>query len=142
MIPFKPVDGADTRYGQLYKPIGEHPFKEAGIKGFTPPSPFQVPANFLDIGDFKDFFWPTLTELINNIKPFPWRDDEERCMVMFDDNPISLPVMYNSPPLLLPIASKPEPSAPMIATLAPLIISSSNKLFFIAHKIGMADCYE
>jgi hypothetical protein len=40
MIPFEPVDGADTRYGQLYKPIGEHPFKEAGIKGFTPPSPF------------------------------------------------------------------------------------------------------
>ncbi len=40
MIPFEPVDGANTRYGQLYKPIGEHPFKEAGIKGFIPPSPF------------------------------------------------------------------------------------------------------
>jgi hypothetical protein len=27
LIPFKPIDGADTRYGQLYKPIGAHPFK-------------------------------------------------------------------------------------------------------------------
>ncbi len=78
MIPFEPVSGADTRYGKLYKPIREHPFKEAGIKGFIPPSPFQVPANFLDIGDFKDFCWPTLTELINELEPFPWQDDEER----------------------------------------------------------------
>jgi hypothetical protein len=142
MIPFKPVDGADMHYGQLYKPIGEHPFKEAGIKGFNPPSPFQVPASFLNIGDFKDFCWPTLAELINNIKPFPWRDDEECCMVMSNDDPISPPVMYNGPPPSLPIASKPEPLAPMITTLAPLIISSSDKLFFIAHKIGTADCYE
>jgi hypothetical protein len=36
LIPFQPVDGADTRYGQLFKPISAHPFKEAGIKGFTP----------------------------------------------------------------------------------------------------------
>jgi hypothetical protein len=63
-------------------------------------------------------------------------------MVMTNDNPISPPVMYNGPPPLLPIASKPEPLAPKIATLAPLIISSTNKLFFIAHMIGMADCYE
>jgi hypothetical protein len=50
--------------------------------------------------------------------------------------------MYNSPPPSLPIASKPEPSAPTILTLAPLIISSTDKLFFIAHKIGTAVCYE
>jgi hypothetical protein len=36
LIPFQPVDGADTRYGQLYKPITAHPFKEAGIKGILP----------------------------------------------------------------------------------------------------------
>ncbi len=60
LILFEPVDGADTRYGQLYKPLGEHPFKEAGIKGFIPLTPFQVPANFLDVGDFKEFRWPSL----------------------------------------------------------------------------------
>ncbi len=30
----------------------------------------------------------------------------------------------------------------MTSTLAPLIISSTDKLFFIAHKIDTADCYE
>ena len=63
-------------------------------------------------------------------------------MVMSNNNPISLPVMYNGPPLSLPIASKPEPSAPKILTLAPLIISSTDKLFFIAHKIGTVDFHE
>jgi hypothetical protein len=28
LIPFQPLDSADTRYGQLYKPIGLSPFKE------------------------------------------------------------------------------------------------------------------
>ncbi len=27
LIPFVPIDGADTRYGQLHKPIGENTFK-------------------------------------------------------------------------------------------------------------------
>ncbi len=59
-----------------------------------------------------------------------------------DNDPISPHVMYNGPPPSLQLASKPEPSTPMITTLAPQIISSTNKLFFIAHKIGTADCYE
>jgi hypothetical protein len=63
-------------------------------------------------------------------------------MVMTDNDPISPPVMHNRPPPSLPIASKPEPLAPTIATLAPLIISSRDKLFFIAHMISTADCYE
>ncbi len=45
LIPFEPVDGADTRYGQLYKPISAQPFKEAGIKGFVPPEPFKLTTN-------------------------------------------------------------------------------------------------
>ncbi len=36
LIPFKPVDGPDNRYSQLYKGFGPSPYKEAGIKGFTP----------------------------------------------------------------------------------------------------------
>jgi hypothetical protein len=42
LVPFQPVDGADTRYGQLYKPISAHPFKEARIKGFSPIQPYKV----------------------------------------------------------------------------------------------------
>ena len=36
LIPFQPVNGANTRYGQRYKPISAHPFKNAGIEGFSP----------------------------------------------------------------------------------------------------------
>jgi hypothetical protein len=42
LVPFQPVDGADTRYGQLYKPISTHSFKEARIKGFSLIQPYKV----------------------------------------------------------------------------------------------------
>ena len=45
LIPFQPVDGADTRYGQLYKTISAHPFKEAVIKRVAPIQPFKVASN-------------------------------------------------------------------------------------------------
>ncbi len=35
LIPFQPLDGLNTHYGQLCKPIASHPFKEAGITGVT-----------------------------------------------------------------------------------------------------------
>jgi hypothetical protein len=60
LIPFQPLDGADTRYGQLYKPIGLLPFKEAGLKGFQPSSPFKVPSHLLQAGHLNKFHWPTL----------------------------------------------------------------------------------
>jgi hypothetical protein len=60
LIPFEPVVGADMRYGQLYQPIGANPFKKAGLKGFNPPTPFQVSNNFLDVGNFKDFRCPII----------------------------------------------------------------------------------
>jgi hypothetical protein len=60
LIPFQPIDGPDTHFSQLYPALGKHPFKEAGIKGFTPPAPFCVPASFISIGNFKDFRWPLL----------------------------------------------------------------------------------
>ncbi len=47
LIPFQPLDGADNQYGQLYWKFKEHPYREAGIKGFTPPTPFAVPIRFL-----------------------------------------------------------------------------------------------
>ncbi len=36
LIPFKPVDGSDTQYVQLHKPIQASPYKEARINGFKP----------------------------------------------------------------------------------------------------------
>jgi hypothetical protein len=50
LIPFRPIDGADTRYGQLFKHISAHPFKEAGIKGFTPTQPYKIASNLAITG--------------------------------------------------------------------------------------------
>ena len=55
LIPFQPLDGPDTCYGQLYKPIGLLPFKEARLKGFQPSSPFKVPSHLLQAGHLNKF---------------------------------------------------------------------------------------
>jgi hypothetical protein len=141
LIPFAPINGADTGYGQLHKPIGEHPFKEAGIKGFTPPSPFQVPTGYLDVG-VGDFHWPMLAELNNKLDSFPWRDDKERRLMLSNDVSFYPPVMYTGPPLSPPTMPCHEDTPPTITTLSPLIISSSDKLFFILSKIGIANCHK
>ncbi len=68
LIPFQPVDSADTRHGQLYKPITAHPFKEAGLKGFTPRQSYQLATSHLaQIQPGNDFHWPSLSELIEEI---------------------------------------------------------------------------
>jgi hypothetical protein len=77
LIPFQPVDGPDNWYGQLYKIIGSLPYKEAGIKGFTPSKPFVVAVNFPS-GDFQDVHFPTLSKLNYKFDPFPWSKDKEQ----------------------------------------------------------------
>jgi hypothetical protein len=140
LISFEPIDGPDTQYRQLYRPIGANPFQEAGLKGFNPPVLFQVSQNFLDLGDFKDFWWPTLSELNDELDPYPWQNDNERCQLMTDDPPFSPPVMYHGPSPSPPLSLTDSLLHPSIATLAPQIISSTDWLFFIAHKIGAANC--
>ena len=132
LIPFEPVDGADTRYGQLYKPIGANPFKEAGLEGFNPPTPFRVSNNFLNIGDFKDFRWPTLSELNDEFGlDAPWRDETERQRLMRDDPPFLPAVMYNGPPPGPPLTDSTPVASPPITIPAPKIISSKDKLFLL-----------
>ena len=63
LIPFQPVDGADTRYGQLYNPISAHPFKEAGIKGFAPIQPYKVTSILAITTRCAAFHCPSLSEL-------------------------------------------------------------------------------
>jgi hypothetical protein len=40
LTAFQPLNGTNNQYGQLNQKISNHPYKEAGIKGFTPPNPF------------------------------------------------------------------------------------------------------
>ncbi len=67
LIPFKPVEGSDTQYGQLHKPIQASPYKEAGIEGFKPLLSFKVPANYLTTDTALAFHWPSLLALNNKL---------------------------------------------------------------------------
>ncbi len=134
LIPFKPVDGADTQYGQLYKPITAHPFKEAGLKGFTPRQSYQLaPSHLAQIQPGRDFHWPSLSELNEEITPFPWLNDDEFQCYLADDSFAVLPVMATGPP----------PSAPhhvillipAIHLLTASIIRSIDRLFFVSHRL-------
>ncbi len=137
LIPFEPVDGTNTRYSQLYKPIGANLFKEAGLERFNPPTPFRVSQIFLDVDNFKDFCWPTLSELNNEFgSDTPWRDETKRQGLIRDDPPFSPTVMYNGPPPAPPQTNTEAFTPPSLTSLAPRIISSKDKLFFIAHKLG------
>ncbi len=78
LVPFQPVDGADKRYGQLYKPISAHPFKEAGIKGFSPIQSCKVATHLAITDQCLAFWWPSLSELNDKIAPYHWESKEER----------------------------------------------------------------
>jgi hypothetical protein len=68
---------------------------------------------------------------------FLWSSDEERQKYFEDDTPFCPDFMYTGPPPEPPVLQLvPECSTPSITPLAPLIISSSDKLFFISHSIG------
>ena len=47
-----------------------HPFQEAGLKGFFLLALFQVTTQYLNIGDYKEFYWPTLAELNDKFDPY------------------------------------------------------------------------
>jgi hypothetical protein len=77
LILFEPVDGADSRYGELYKPSSAQQFKEAGIKGFFPIRPFKIATNLAITDLCAAFHWPSLTNLNDQFAPFPWASDDK-----------------------------------------------------------------
>jgi hypothetical protein len=134
LIPFEPIDTADNRYGQLYRPIGKSPYQEAGIQGFKPPQPFKITSLFLTRGNFRNFHFPTLAELNFEFCPFPWLDDNERLQIMSRDDFEEAPILYTGLPPSL--AAPHPPSTHIMSALVASIINSSNCLFFIAHSLG------
>jgi hypothetical protein len=134
LIPFEPLDLADNRYGQLHNRIGKLPYKEAGIKGFTPLRPFQIASHYLTKGDYRDFHFPTLAELNKENYPFPWIDNSECIQVMSWNTIEDQPVLYTGPPPSR--AVRHLPSAPPLSSLVAGIINSSDRLFFILHSLG------
>ncbi len=134
LIPFEPVEGSDTRYGQLHKPIQASPYKEAGIEGFKPLLPFKVPANYLRTDTVLAFHWPSLLELSDKIAPFQWLPEDKRRLYLSGGAVLTLPVMYTGPSPAAP--TYPLPAIPELTILTPSIIQSSDQLFFISHSVS------
>jgi hypothetical protein len=91
-------------------------------------------ANYLTTNSALAFHWPSLSELNDDIAPFPWLSEEERHLYLSGDTVTTLPVMYTGPPPASPSYSLP--ATPKLNTLVCLIIQSSDHLFFIPHSIG------
>jgi hypothetical protein len=105
LIPFRPLDDADNQFGQLYCKFKEHPYKEAKIKGFTPPTPFIAPSQFFTTDNSLRFTWPTLAELNKEIlSDFGPDEDEEMDM---GNSVVHVPGLYTGPPQLAPLCSIP-----------------------------------
>jgi len=134
LIPFQPVNGADTCFGQIYKPISADPFKEAGIKGFALIQPYKVSSNFAIMSQCAAFHWPSLSELNDEFAPFPWANDDEFQQYIHGDSITKLPVLATGPPPAGPTHS--IPTTPAIHLLTAAIINSVDRLFFVSHSIG------
>ena len=144
LIAFQPLDGADNQYDQIHQKqkICNHPYKEAGIKGFTPPNPFRVSANFITTSNTLAFRWQTLAELNDKLCPYPWSHNEEFNQYLSGnaDSLNIVPGFYMGPPPSEPLCA--TPTIPPAAILAQQIIKSSDKLFFISNSIGAGDVRE
>ena len=64
---------------------------------FKPISPFKITANYLTTDSALAFHWPSLSELNDDIAPFPWLSEEECCLYFPSDTVTTLPVMYTAP---------------------------------------------
>jgi hypothetical protein len=115
LIPFKPLDDADNQYTQLYQTFNKHPYKEAGTKGFTPPTTFLLPAQFLCTNKDLSFKWPTLAKLNNELFLNLCQADRDDIAVV-DDMVESAPGFYTGPPPATPTCSlPPSPTANSLA---------------------------
>jgi hypothetical protein len=127
LIPFEPIDTTNNCYSQLYPLIDKSPYKEASIKGFTPPQPFPIASHFLTKADFRDFHFPTLVELNDDICPFPWINNKEQMHMMLRDDFDEAPILYHGPLPSLTILM--PPSTPILSLLIAAIIALSDQLF-------------
>ena len=142
LIPFEPVDGPDNVYGQLYKPIERDPYKAASIKGFQPYEPHkepQTPLSLLTDADNSDeagpIHFPTLDEL--NAEVSDWNEEEIKKVLRSDDlcEEFEIYVGTIAPAPPPPPAPVDPMRVPDIGALSTAILTSDDKLFFIAHRI-------
>eukprot|EP00956_Cyclotella_meneghiniana_P037713 scaffold143282_cov76-Cyclotella_meneghiniana.AAC.4 len=134
LIPFQPVDGPDHRFSTINRPIAKSPFVDAGLNGYTPLQPYKLPANLAIHHNHDDFYWPSLSELNDDLGDYPWQPGEQDLARRLEDTIDTEPVLYSGPPPSPPSPSPPQ--IPPIASLTAAILRSTDRLFFIAFGFG------
>jgi hypothetical protein len=128
------------RFGQLYKPITSNPFKEAGIKGFSPIQPYKVAPQLALTNSCLAFHWPSVSELNNDIALYCWESEEEHQSYLKEVDSIPLPFLITGPPLAAP--THEIPAVPSISLLVAAIVRSTDSLFFVSCRFGDNDARE
>jgi len=103
-------------------------------------NPSKYLPTFFTTDQLSQFHWPSLSELNEELSPFPWSSEEEWRHYFSGDTILTLPVMYTGPPPSAPMYS--TPTIPPLSILSQSIIQSSAKLFFISHSIDTNDARE
>ena len=133
LIPFPPLNGADTAYQQLHKKYKSNPFAEASIKGYEPSTPGTESgtnvANLI-ILENDDFHFPTFQEFNDELHTNPHLDTSE---VLDTSTSINTFVMTDHHDIHSPIPSLYGTSKSLTKLLANLI-KSEDKLLFINHE--------
>lgn len=140
LVPFEPVDGPDNRYGQLHMPIGKHPYKDASIKGFHPFQPHREPLGSTTLMaadvDHEPIHFPSLAELNAEITDWSQQDIDKvlKSDDLCEEFEVFTGMLPMEPPAPPPTPSDPPP-VPDLGQLSSSIVTSKDKLFFIAHKL-------
>jgi hypothetical protein len=140
------VDGCDSRFGKLNKPLSDDAYKAAGIDGYLPPQPFvasrratfsdddlpqssshvSAASHLIDFGVDDDgveiLHFPTLWELNSELGLC----DESTLDTFLDDHS---PLAAADAPTLTTVT--PTPTA---SQLAAKLVASTARLFFISWK--------
>ena len=150
LLAFFPLDGTDSRFGQLYKNINDKAYEAAGIEGFLPHNPFngiREHATTLPPGT-SDFPFPNFSSLAelnaemilkwnstgpNGKMPFWTEEDIVIAMRPDDDDEFSTAPTPQVIPLMPAARERPEArKLPTIIELHALLIRSKDRLFVIA----------
>ena len=136
LLPFLPVDGPDNRFGQIHRPIQKDAYQNAEIKGFVPSVPIKFAIHGLLANGAPDpevLHFPTLSEL--NAKLADWSDAELSAINSSDALCTDLEIFAATTAPAPPAVAPEPPSVPSLASLTASILASSDKLFFISHRV-------
>jgi hypothetical protein len=105
-----------------------------------PPTPFNIPAQYMTANQTLGFQWPTLAELKDEPFLYPWSHNKEFNEYLSKETNPHSQGLYTGPPPAAPTYTTPKILPANV--LAQHIIASEDKLFFISHLVRSREVRE